>query len=238
MSRKSSNINDHKLIRLSSILSLLFVFIFMSVSVGYAVFTQVINLQGNISMGTQGDFKISNVVKYSSSNTDQAVPTWTDDSVDFNLTFIKSNEQNPVYNATYNITLTNDTFYERLISNFNFSFTVNGQDEQPLGILDVEVQNYQDGEVMQPLTEKIVTVVFSFTPTVDADSYEVDGEGSFESNEKPFGEIIANSMTPSTGNIKDGALQQVTVNLSSTYESNKEINIWLKCKKYDTIYVK
>ena len=57
-------------------------------------------------------------------------------------------------------------------------------------------------------------------------------------NGDPIGEIVVNSITPSTGSIKDGALQQVTVNLSSTYESNKEINIWLKCKKYDTIYVK
>ena len=34
----------------------------MSVSVGYAIFTQIISLNGNISFGTQGDFTISKVM--------------------------------------------------------------------------------------------------------------------------------------------------------------------------------
>ena len=235
MKRKNSNINDYKLLKLNMTLSLFFVGIFLSISVGYALFTQVINMSGNVSLGTQGEFQITNVVKASSNNTTNEAPTWTDDSIDFNLTFVKSNEANPVYNATYNITLTNDTFYERLISAFNFNFTVNGEDEQSLGTLAFEITNFEEGEVMQPLSEKVITVTFTFVPIVDQETYDVEGGGSVESNEKPFGEITVNSMSPSTGSIKDGALQQVTVSLNSTYETVKEISFNVASDKVELV---
>ena len=226
---------DYKIIRLNLLLSLFFVLLFMGISVGYALYTQVINLHGNISLETQGDFEITNVVKTSSNNTSEAIPSWTADTVNFNLVFLKSNEANPVYNATYNITLTNDTFYERLISAINFDLVVNDEEEHSLGTLDYEITNYEEGEVMQPLSEKIITVNFTFTPTVAADEYEVTGGGSVDSNEKPTGAITVNSVTPTTGSVKDGALQQVTINLNSTYESAKEIGINIASDKLELV---
>ena len=232
--KKSINLKDKKNIKLSFVLSLFLVLIFIGMSVGFALYTQVINIAGTTSVDTQGDFGIINVVKTSSNNTTTDVPSWTSDTVDFHLTFVK-NAENPVYTANYDITLKNDTFFERLISNFNFDFVITDSEDQPLGTIDYQIENYQDGEVMQPLTEKVITVKFTFTPTVDADQYDVTGGGTVESNEKPNGAISVNSMTPTTGSVKDGALQQVTISLNSSYEQAKEVSISIASDKLELV---
>ena len=235
MKKRKDNTNDYKTIKLSLILSLFFVLLLMGISVGFAVFTQVINVGGNVSLSNQGSFEITNVTKASSNNTSEAVPSWTAGSIDFNLTFIHSDDPEPVYNATYNVTLTNDTFYERLVSAFNFNFEVHGEDDQPLGTLDVEITDIEEGYVMQPLSEKTFSVTFTFVPTVEADEYDVNGEGTIDSNEKAFGEMTVNSLTPTTGSVKDGALQQITVSLNSTYQSNIDINISIASDKLELV---
>ena len=232
--KKNVNLKDKKNIKLSFILSLFLVLVFLGMSVGFALYTQVINVSGTAAVDTQGDFGITNVVKTSSNNTSDAVPSWTEDTVDFHLTFVK-NDNNPVYTANYDITLKNDTFFERLISNFNFEFSVLDSEDHPLGTIDYEIENYQDGEVMQPLTEKVITVKFTFTPTVEANEYDVTGGGEVESNEKPTGAISVNSMTPATGSVKGGALQQVTISINSSYTQDKVISISVASDKLELV---
>ena len=116
MKRDKKKTNDNLYIKLSLFLSLFFVAIIMFMSVGYALYTQVINVSGNVALNTQGSFKISNVRKVLSSNTSEAIPSWTDNSINFNLSFIKSDEEDPTYSASYDVTVSNDTFFERLIS--------------------------------------------------------------------------------------------------------------------------
>ena len=173
--KKNKNLKDNKIIRLNLFLSLFLVVLLMSLSVGFALFTQVINIGANVALETQGSFEITNVTKMSSNNTSEEIPSWTADSIDFNLTFIHSDNPDPVYNATYNITLTNDTFYERLVSAFNFNFTINGSDDQSVGTLDYELNDIEEGTVIEPLSEKTFSVTFTFTPAVEADDYVVNG---------------------------------------------------------------
>ncbi len=233
--KKNKNLKDNKIIRLNLFLSLFLVVLLMSLSVGFALFTQVINIGANVALETQGSFEITNVTKMSSNNTSEEIPSWTADSIDFNLTFIHSDNPDPVYNATYNITLTNDTFYERLVSAFNFNFIINGSDDQSVGTLDYELNGIEEGTVIDPLSEKTFSVTFTFTPAVEADEYVVSGEGTIDSNEKAFGEMTVNSMTPATGSVKDGALQQVTISLNSTYQSNVDININIASDKLELV---
>ena len=232
--KKINNLNDKRLLKLNLILSLFLVFIFMGMSIGFALYTQVLNVAGTASVDPQGPFGITNVVRTASNNTTNASPTWTEDSVDFNLTFLK-NANDPVYTAQYDITLTNDTFYERLISNFNFSFSITDSEDHPIGTIDYQIENYQDGEVMQPLTEKVLTVRFTFTPTVDANEYDVTGGGVVESNEKPEGTISVNSMSPLTGSVKEGLMQQVTININSSYEQAKEVIVNIASDKLECV---
>ena len=88
--KKNKNLKDNKIIRLNLFLSLFLVVLLMSLSVGFALFTQVINIGANVALETQGSFEITNVTKMSSNNTSEEIPSWTADSIDFNLTFIHS----------------------------------------------------------------------------------------------------------------------------------------------------
>ena len=47
--------------------------------------------------------------------------------------------------------------------------------------------------------------------------------------------MTVNSMTPATGSVKDGALQQVTISLNSTYQSNVDININIASDKLELV---
>ena len=232
--KQNKNLKDNKIIRLNLFLSLFLVVLLMSLSVGFALFTQVINVGANVALETQGSFEITNVTKMSSNNTSSAVPSWTADTIDFHLTFLR-NVNNPVYNATYNITLTNDTFYERLISDFDCDFEVNGDNGDPLGELQYEIIGIEEGDVIQPLSEEIATIVFTFTPNVDVNEYYVTGELSINSNEKAFGEITVNSIIPTTGSVKNGALQQITVSLNSTYETDRVISFNIASDKLELV---
>ena len=235
MKRDKKKTNDNLYIKLSLFLSLFFVAIIMFMSVGYALYTQVINVSGNVALNTQGSFKISNVRKVLSSNTSEAIPSWTDNSINFNLSFIKSDEEDPTYSASYDVTVSNDTFFERLISSFNFNFTITDGEGEELGVLEYEVENFQHDDVLDALSEKTYRVNFTFTPSKDSDIYDVVGEGTIDSVEKAYGDFSLHSISPTTGSIKDNNLQRIVISLNSTYESNRVINIVCNSDKVEVV---
>ena len=229
--KTKSNFN----VRLSFFMSLFFVVLFLAMTVGYAAFTALISISGNVDLALNGNFIISNVTKVSGNNTNDDNPSWTDEAIDFNLSFIKSNEENPVYNATYDITVENNTFYERLLNDLLINLRVLSIENEELGDLDFDITNFQNGEVMESFTNKTFRVVITFTPKVEQDEYDIEGNLSIDSSEKASGVITVNSFSPTTGNIKEGRLQQVTINLSSTYVSDRVFTINGNSDKIDIV---
>ena len=187
--------------------------------VGFAYYTQIIQISGQIGLKPQGTFRITNVLRTAASNTDEGLPNFTDDSVDFNLTFIRSDEDDPVYTATYDIIFTNDTFYDRTISDLNLAFAVNDEHGDPLGDIDFTVTGIDSGGAVPKLSTATATVNIVFTPLVVQDSYTVDGGAEVESNEKPEGNLLA-YLINSTGSIQNGAIASFQVNVMSTYENS------------------
>lgn len=215
---KSENIGIHVFV------TAVFVLVLSFLSVGYALYTQVVRVAGTLSLNPQGTFRISNVIKTASNNTDNSLPSFTDDTVDFNLTFVKSNEENPVYSATYSITFLNDTFYDRNISDLGLSFSINDTLGNPIGTIDYNVSGVDAGSVVSKLSSSTAVVEIVFTPLVDQDTYNIDGGVDVESNEKPEGNLVA-ALNNNTGNIKNGAIAQFSVNVISTYDNAVEFNV-------------
>lgn len=221
--RKEQERNFNHL-RLSILAAIIFTFMLSFLSVGFAYYTQVIRLGGSVTLNTQGTFRITNVIKTASQNTDEGLPSFTDNSVDFNLTFVKSDEADPLYTATYNIVFTNDTFYDQLVSSLNLSFAVNDEHGDPLGSISFTVTGVENGDVIPKLSTVTATVNIVFTPTVDQNTYNVNGEAEVESNSKPDGSLLA-YLENTTGDIKDGAIAPFQVNVMSTYENNVTFSI-------------
>ena len=116
--------------------------IFSCLTIGYASYNKILNVGGNITLKPQGKIRISNVVLTSHNNlatTD--VPTFTDNSIDFNLHFSGSG-QNDTYFAEYEITMDNDTFYDYEFASSSFSPNLNTGDTSNAEI-DYTLEEYQ-----------------------------------------------------------------------------------------------
>ena len=222
MKKKGKQINnnsDQILIKMNIIVSIFVVVVLAFLSVGYALYSAVVNITGTLGFGQQGSFGITSVIRSSAVNTDNGLPTFTDDSIDFNLTFVKSNDPNATYSAVYDITFTNDTFYDQVVTSLDFSFEINDQNGDPMGTIDFNVVGIEDGGVVEKLSSQIVTVTINFTPSVDSPTYEVEGGGEVQSNEKPEGNLIASLVGSTSGDIRNDAIAGFTVNVINTYVS-------------------
>ena len=211
-------------LRFGILVTIFFMGMLSFLSVGFAFYTQVISIAGNVSLSPQGDFRITNVLRTYAENTDSGLPNFTDDTVDFNLTFVKSNDPDPVYHATYDIIFTNDTFYDRTISDLGLTFTVNDEHGDPLGTINYTVTGVDSGGSVPKLSTATATVDIFFTPLVDQQSYEVGGGAEVESNEKPEGNLLA-TLLNNTGNIKNGNIASFQVQVMSTYENSVTFSI-------------
>ena len=111
------NDNDYKSIVANRIIGLLVFVVVFSLSIGYALYNQVLNLEGTVAVKTQGDFYINRVELIDSSNVDTSqTPTHTDETIDFNLVFISAGLEAD-YTAVYEIEVINDTFYDQTFKN-------------------------------------------------------------------------------------------------------------------------
>ena len=215
---------DRLYVKLNIITAIVTAFVLSFLSVGFALYTQVVNITGSIGVLPQGEFAITAVTRTASQNTDNGQPSFTADTVDFNLTFVKSSDPDPVYTATYDIEFTNDTFYDQTISDLGLNFEINDQNGNPLGTINYTVTGVDSGGVVPKLSVATATVTIDFTPLVDQDTYEVTGGAEVASNEKPEGNLLA-SLNNTTGDIRNGALAQFSVNVVSTYENPVTFNI-------------
>ena len=215
---------DRLYVKLNIITAIATAFVLSFLSVGFALYTQVVNITGSIGVLPQGEFAITAVTKTASQNTDNRQPSFTADTVDFNLTFVKSSDPDPVYSATYDIEFTNDTFYDQTISDLGLTFEINDQNGNPLGTINYTVTGVDSGGVVPKLSVATATVTIEFIPLVDQDTYEVTGGAEVASNEKPEGNLLT-SLNNTTGDIRNGALAQFSVNVVSTYENPVTFNI-------------
>lgn len=206
------------------IVTIFFMVALSFLSVGFALYTQVIYITGQATLLPQGTFRITNVLRTLAENTDSGLPSFTNDTVDFNLAFVKSNEENPVYHATYDIIFTNDTFYDQTISNLNLSFTINDEHGAPLGDINFTITGVEEGGMVPKLSEVTATVDIIFVPTVDQDTYDVTGGIEVVSNEKPDGNLLAYLLN-NTGSIQNGSIASFQVNVMSTYENSVTFSI-------------
>ena len=117
MKIRSKN-NDKTVINANIVMSILLVVVLSFVSVGYAVYSQNLSIAGGSTIMPQGKIAITDVTLVSSSNVPSNVnPTFTDNSIDFDLRFQRQNGQGNTYRAVYSVTITNDTFYD-----FDFNY--------------------------------------------------------------------------------------------------------------------
>ena len=129
MKKKS---NDKIAINVNIVMSILLVVVLSFISVGYAIYNQKLDTNIAANVKTQGTIAITNVELISSINVPDGVnPTFTDNSIDFDLSFQKDPDSTQTtYQAVYKVTITNNTFYDFDFNLINYQPTIYDSNNQ------------------------------------------------------------------------------------------------------------
>ena len=191
--------------------------IFSCLTIGYASYNKILNVGGNITLKPQGKIRISNVVLTSHNNlatTD--VPTFTDNSIDFNLHFSGSG-QNDTYFAEYEITMDNDTFYDYEFASSSFSPNLNTGDTSNAEI-DYTLEGISVGDIIARGESKTFTVRIDLTPLDDSGEYDASGSLDTETESKPVGSLLGSLPSDNIGDLSgNNSVAQYTVTVINSY---------------------
>ena len=225
---------DYKKIVANRIAGLLVFAFILSLSIGYALYTQILSLNGTVALKTQGDFYIYSISLIDSSNVDTTqTPTHTDDTVDFNLVFTNAG-LNADYTAVYEIVVNNDTFYDQTFNGFGFVPTIYNTDGEIISSDNFTISlSGCDDYIFHKITSTTLTVTFHYIPAEESSTYVVDGEGEIDSNEKPEGTLVG-TVTPTSGDLTGtNDLAQFTISALNTYEINREFSLELNNPNFE-----
>lgn len=228
MKKLKKDDKDYKSIIANRIIGLLVFAVIFSLTIGYALYTQVLSLDGTVAVKTQGDFYISRVELVNSSNVDTTqTPTHTDNTIDFNLIFTGAGLEAD-YTAVYEIDVNNDTFYDQTFNGFAFVPTIYNADNEEISSDNFTISvSGCDDYIFHKLSTTTVTVTFHYVPTDNSTSYIVDGEGTIDSTEKPEGNLVG-TVSPTSGDLTGtNDLAQFTISALNTYTTNREFTLEL-----------
>ena len=223
--------NDKITININVVMSLLLVVVLSFISVGYALYGQKLNVSGSAAFKPQGKIAITNVSLLSSKNVASDVnPTFTDNSIDFDLRFQKAEGSTESdYQAVYSVTINNETFYDFDFNIDNFSPTIynsNGDAVDP-SFLNVSYQGINIGDKIESGEEKTFNVIFDFTPDVD-DTYSLEGDWNTDLEEKPHGSLLGSIPSNSTGDLRESLgndIFELSLSVINTYQSSRTFSV-------------
>jgi len=165
---------------------ILFFLTLICMTVGFAVYNQKLNMGGNISLVPGGVIEITEVKTVSISNA-EANPQRINNNtgIDFNLSFTTVNQENPTYQAVFDITISNQTFNDFVFNMPEYKpkvgiVTDNGVEynEEYSAYIGWKISNASIGDKIPAKTEKTFTITFTFTNPQEnyGKTYEIDGE--------------------------------------------------------------
>ncbi len=223
--------NDKTVININVVMSILLVVVLSFISVGYALYNQNLDVNGTVGLTAQGKIAITNVVLKSSINVPSGVnPTWTDNSVNFDLTFEKQpGSTDPNYQAVYTITISNNTFYDFDFNLVGYNPTIYDSNGTPVdpSFLTVSFSGISYGDKILAGDTVTFDVTLDFNPNVD-DTYTIDGELNTDLHEEPHGSLLGSIPANSTGDLRESLNHDIvglTLTVVNSYQSSRSFTI-------------
>ena len=227
----NKKINDKKTMRINIGVSILLIVTLSFISVGYALYGQILNSRGTITLHPQGKIAITDVTLTSSKNVKSgSIPAHTDDSVDFNLTFEKEEGTTEEgYQAVYSITIDNQTFYDYDFNLANFQPIIKNSSgiEVDPSYLNYTLEGINLGDSIPAGESVTFTLTLDFTPEED-DTYSVDGNMGTDLVEQPHGSVlgsIPNDLNIDLRESENNNLAAVVVTVINSYQSSRTFTL-------------
>ena len=214
--------------RTGVILSILVVAVITFMTVGFASYGQILNFSGTVGLQPQGDVRITNV-QYTGGSHSSANPTFTDHTVDFGLTFTTVNQQSATYNATFSITIRNDTFYDQVfaIPDFNPVIKDSNGNEVDDAEINYELNGLANGDTIPTDSEVTFTVTFTFSPS-SSGTFTVAPEMDVEFTDEQTGQMFARISSSTTGDLRSPNTRAAfTVTVINTFDYERTFTLEL-----------
>lgn len=225
----SESKNDKITIKINALISVLLIVFLSFISIGFAIYNENLYFSGTTSLAQQGSFAITNVqlTDYSNVNPNN-IPSYTSDSINFNLTFEKSSESiSDEYMAEYTITVVNNSFYDYNCDFSGYQPVIKNQANETVdsSLLTYQIEGLEVGETIKSGETKTIIITFEFTPE-DEDIYTIEGNINPDIIEKPHGNIFATIPNNTSVNLTEDSgnnLVGVPVSIISSFQSDKTI---------------
>ncbi len=225
-------VGNSKFNKTSIIIFILFVFSITFMTVGFARYGKTVNFGGTVLLKQSGKVYISNV-SVISTNHSTANPQFTDTSIDFNMEFTTTRNQSNAndYSAAFEITITNDSFYDYIYSTPTYDHTINRQSNGELidnSYLGYNITGIDVGDTIEKGKSKTFTVTFQFTNPLrkEYDTFIIDGDFSptikVDTSGSLMGRVDNSKTLDLTGN---NDLAEFKVKIINTYKEAKKFSI-------------
>ncbi len=207
----------------SLIVTIITLSIFLFTSVGFAIYNVNLSVNGTGLFPKNGEIFISNVVLSSYSNLENpADPVFTNDSISFDLNFVVESNSNldDDYSATYDITITNESFFPYAFASSVFNPSVETINNQDMNI-SYDITGIEVGEIIPKLSSKTFSLTISMFPRSPG-NYNVSGDSEVNLNEEgqeETGSLLASIPSNSAVNLINNTRDKVVVTVINTFET-------------------
>ena len=211
----------------SNIFIIIFVLLFSFITIGYALYSETINLNGNVTVQKAGIIEITSasIVRDECSNlTSYNEPTYNKMHIDFVITSGSTN-----FSATYLITVTNNSNRDYTYTGFPVNAKIEGYDYVPNVTATVtRADNGNIVEAGEPIKSKeSITIKLKLDFSIDRNQggLTINVSGDITASEDNSGSINA-SITPNNGDLRGkGTLAEFTLNVINTFSYRRVINL-------------
>lgn len=210
-----------------NLVTLMVALLFSVMTVGYALYDQLVALNGNIVIPKSGIIEItsasivadecSNIASYDN-------PTYSGMNIDFNITGTSTK-----FYATYLVEVTNNSFYDYTFTDFAVNVSIENSDKVPKVTTEVRYVNTDGttGEIVNSGEEiavgEVITLKIKISMETDSSDVTVNVSGTIVCSEDNSGSIIA-SIIPTSGNLQgDGTIACFTVSVINSFKYKRTI---------------
>lgn len=211
------------------IVTIIVLSIFLLMSVGYATYNIRTSIGGKVGFNANGEVAITNVVLSDYSNlSNPENPTYTKDSISFDLVFNVDNNSALAYDyyAEYDVTITNDSFYDYEFASSVFTPSIDTSTNENMNV-DYVLDGIELGEIIPALDSKSFKVRIIMYP-LTAGEHNVTGDTNVvleEEKTEPTGSLLASIPKNSTIDLRGSTVRdKVTVTVINSYSESKSFS--------------
>lgn len=211
-----------------NIVIIVVLFVFMVMTVGYALYGQTLHLNGNVTLQEAGIIEITsaNIVRNECSNiTSYEEPNYKGMHIDFRV-----NSTSKEFVATYLVTVTNNSDRAYTYTGFPINAVIEGTESSPTVSSQITKadtgEELMSGEVIESGNSITIKLRLSFSlQEADPRGLTVIVNGDVSVSEDNSGSLVA-SITPNTGDLRgEGTIVPFQLSVINTFKYNRVFSL-------------